>query len=121
MDIVYFSRTGNVKKFVSKINVENVIDGKNYVDSGNNVVLITYNSGIGEVPKEVEEFSNKYKERIKGVASSGNKNWGSYYGRSGEIIAEKCNARLMKFEMSGTKQDVKNFEQFVKSLKEDQA
>ena len=77
-------------------------------------ILVTYTVGFGEVPKSTESFLNRNYKHMMAVAVSGNKNWGSSYGRAGEIISNQYNVPLlMKFELSGTKKDIEKFKQGV--------
>jgi protein involved in ribonucleotide reduction len=121
MLVVYSSKTGNVKRFVNKlgegIKCLNIKD----IDSKVNepYVLITYTTGFGEVPNEVDEFLNSNHENLVAVCASGNRNWGKLFGASGDKISKKYNVPLLiKFELSGTKKDVELFLQKIKELKE---
>ena len=55
MLIAYDSRTGNVRRFVRKLDAESV-----QIDDGLTVrqpfVVVTYTTGFGEVPKKVDDF-----------------------------------------------------------------
>ncbi|MNJ67594.1 ribonucleotide reductase stimulatory protein [compost metagenome] len=54
---------------------------------------------------------------LQGVASSGNTNWGMRYGLAGDQVADKYSVPLlMKFELSGTKNDVERFKQEVNHI-----
>lgn len=115
MLIVYASRTGMVRNFVNKTEFDKV-----FIDSPAQVVdkpfiLVTYTDKFGEVPDVVSEFLEHNKHNLLGVASSGRKIWGKdLFARSGDKISEKYNVPLiLKFEMSGTKNDVQNFSEGV--------
>ncbi len=116
MLVVFDSKTGNVKRFVSKLDVEHVqIQDGLILDQP--FVLITYTTGFGQVPQTTLKFLEDNGELLQGVASSGNTNWGVRYGLAGDQVAEMYSVPLlMKFELSGTKKDVERFKQEVKQI-----
>ncbi|WP_055107880.1 class Ib ribonucleoside-diphosphate reductase assembly flavoprotein NrdI [Paenibacillus ihumii] len=116
MLVVYDSKTGNVKRFVSKLDVEHVqIRDGLVVDRP--FVLITYTTGFGQVPASTLEFLEANGDLLQGVAASGNTNWGVRYGLAGDQVAEMYSVPLlMKFELSGTKKDVERFKQEVMQI-----
>ncbi|MGL5042830.1 MAG: class Ib ribonucleoside-diphosphate reductase assembly flavoprotein NrdI [Culicoidibacterales bacterium] len=109
MLITYISKTGNIKRFVGKLSVENtqqILTGTELIAEKS--IFITYTTGIGEIPKEADLFVKNNAAFIFGIVGSGNRNWGSAYC----IAADKLSNRygipvLMKFEMSGRSADVK--------------
>src|SRR5690606_1639335 len=109
----YDSRTGNVRKFVNKldpckfqciplkdIDPEEVTKG----------VLITYTTGVGAVPKTTLEFLEKYNSRVTSVSVSGNLNWGDNFGKALDKIVEQYPLIKpgVKFELQGGSQDLIN-------------
>ena len=113
MLIVYDSLTGNVERFIQKTS-SNSIKITEQLEVNEPFILVTYTVGFGEVPKSTESFLNRNYKHMMAVAVSGNKNWGSSYGRAGEIISNQYNVPLlMKFELSGTKKDIEKFKQGV--------
>lgn len=108
MIIVYDSKTNNVQRFVDKINTHNCIDlNKISIKLNKPFILITYTTGFGEVPESTIKFLEGNKYFLKGVISSGNKNWGLNYGKAADLISEKYNVPLIhKFELSGTLKDL---------------
>lgn len=124
MEIVYFSKTGNVKRLCSKLNNLGLdtVDGNKYKGNSSNIVLITYTCGYGELPAEVEVFCEQYKDDIKYVLASGNRNWGDAFAQAGDHVSKITGARLLyKFELSGTNQDITNITNILMSLKESNA
>lgn len=116
MLIAYDSRTGNVRRFVRKLDAETV-----QIDDGLIVnqpfIAVTYTTGFGEVPKKVDDFLKVNGEHLVGVAASGNRNWGQSFARSADVIAERYGVPVIcKFELSGTEQDVKQFMERVEEL-----
>ncbi|MGL5021504.1 MAG: class Ib ribonucleoside-diphosphate reductase assembly flavoprotein NrdI [Mycoplasmatales bacterium] len=116
MKIIYFSLTGNIERFIRKVDhkcergtVDMIVDEK--------YILITYTINFGEVPKEVEHFINNNNKNLIGVIGSGNRNWGINYCRAAYIIAEQYNVDVLQtFELSGTIHEVEKFNKIVEGL-----
>lgn len=128
--VIYFSSvSNNTHRFVNKLNLDSeripIYYKKCKLFARKPFFLITptYGGGLknrGYVPKQVVKFLNILNNRtlLKGVISSGNKNFGDTYCLAGDIIAAKCNVNhIYKFELAGTNDDVdkvnkglKNFE-----------
>lgn len=111
MELVYFSKTNNIKRFVNKLPISAIkADASTVIVQ--DYILLTYTRGLGEIPEEVELFlkhpSNQ--KHLVAVAGSGNRNWGNKYCGAVDTICQQLNVpTLMKFEMSGNKHDVTNF------------
>lgn len=114
--VVYYSRTGQTRRFVEKLNQElpdlEMFEIKSGEEEFNKpYVLITPTYRFGGIPEEVEEFLNSERNAnsIVAVTSSGNKNWGiENYAVSGDKISKKLKIPLLhKFEMRGGESDVK--------------
>lgn len=118
MLILYASRTGNIRKFVNKLDFVDCrdIDDVTVVDAP--FVLITYTDLYGQLPKKVEDFLDKHHEFLIGVSASGDKNWGKHlFARSGDIVSQKYNVPIIsKFEKLGSKGDVEKFTKGVIEL-----
>ncbi|MGM0968602.1 MAG: class Ib ribonucleoside-diphosphate reductase assembly flavoprotein NrdI [Bacillota bacterium] len=120
MLITYDSLTGNVQRFVDKIinnkyyNVKKITEDMLITEP---FIHITYTIGFGEVPKLTQIFIHNNKELLRGICSSGNKNWGNNFGLAADKIANQYNAPiLLKFELAGTDSDVAKFLQEVKFI-----
>lgn len=115
MKIVYSSKTGNVERFVNKLKYSlsnefvKIPKSENQIEVNEDYVLITYTTGFGFVPNEVDKFlkySNNSKF-LKAVIGSGNRNWGLNFCKASINIAEQYNVPLLhNFELSGIKEDV---------------
>ena len=127
MLLAYASKTGNIKRAITKlldyikvidINQENskrtiltietfeIKTGEELIKK--NCILFTYTTGIGEIPQEIDKFIINNINKIKGVICSGNKNWGLNYCKACDLIFEKFNLKtLFKFELSGNTHDIK--------------
>lgn len=117
MRILYDSRTGNVKKFAERLGMDaESIDEVARVNEP--FVLISYTTGKGLVPKTTEEFCERNKEYLVGVASSGNRNWGILFARCAEALSEKYRVPIvLKFELFGTPNDIVKFKNAVEALR----
>jgi protein involved in ribonucleotide reduction len=114
--IAYDSKTGNVKRFVKKLNMHTVKIADNLLIE-EPFILVTYTTGFGEVPETTARFLERNYKFLKGVAASGNKNWGSNYAKSADLISMQYNVPIIsKFELSGTNQDVARFLQEVEKV-----
>jgi len=120
MLVVYDSRTGNVRRFVEKLNMKSVS-----LDDGDAAemtvdepfVLVTFTTGFGQVPERVEKFLRRNSSLLKGVSASGNRNWGQSFAKSADDISNRYNVPVIhKFELSGTGRDVDQFRQGVNKL-----
>jgi protein involved in ribonucleotide reduction len=116
MVIVYSSMTGNVKRFVNKVKLPSI-----QIQDGLKVeepfVLITYTTGFGNIPENVEKFLEKNNKHLKGVSASGNRNWGNLYAASADKIANIYKVPVLsKFELAGTNRDVQYFLEGVEKL-----
>ena len=108
--------TGNVKRFVGKTGYESI-----QICEGLTIdkpyILVTYTINFGQVPETTARFLENNHNNMMAVATSGNKVWGNFYGKAGEIIANKYNVPLIsKFELGGTNKDLERFKQEVIKL-----
>ncbi|CAP18374.1 Ribonucleotide reductase, alpha subunit (Coenzyme B12-dependent [Candidatus Phytoplasma mali] len=91
----------HVKEYLSNLEL------KEHLISGLPIFLITKSVNFGEIPKETKIFLDKHSASTIGVAVSGNKNWGSNFGKAGDLIASNFSIPLvLKFEGSGFDEDV---------------
>lgn len=116
--LVYFSsRSGNTAKFVARLGLDAlripIADDDPQAQPDQPYVLIcpTYadGEGRGAVPGQVIRFLNDPARRalIRGVISSGNRNFGQFFAASGDVIARKCGVPLLcRFELAGTDHDI---------------
>ncbi len=117
--LVYFSsRSENTRRFVEKLDLPATrlpLGDEPAPRLSEPYVLVTPTYGGGEdkgaVPKPVIRFLNDPENRalLRGVIAAGNTNFGTAFGRAGEIIAAKCGVPLLyRFELLGTAEDVDN-------------
>lgn len=116
MLVVYDSKTGNVKRFINKLNMRSMpIDEQKSVDEP--FVLVTYTTGFGQVPEKVSNFLKRNFENLRGVSASGNRNWGTGFAKSADTISQMYDVPvILKFELSGTSQDTEHFVERVRTI-----
>lgn len=116
MVIAFDSKTGNVRRFVNKLNMRSVeIDEHTTLEEP--FVLITYTTGFGQVPEKVKSFLQRNADYLKGVSASGNRNWGTGFAKSADTISSLYSVPVIsKFELSGTNGDVQRFVEGVHAI-----
>lgn len=118
MLIVYASKTGNVSRFVNKLNMRAV----NINDIGDGIVdepfvLVTYTDGFGQIPKVVNDFLQNNSKNLVAVSASGNRNWRENFARSANAISYLYNVPiLLKFEDDGDDVDLQKFKERVRKI-----
>lgn len=120
--VVYASKTGNVRRFIKKLDIEAVEIYDSLVVS-EPFVLVTYTTGFGNIPKEVEQFLEHNHRYLHGVAASGNRNWGQNFCASADKISARYKLAngdqipiLHKFELFGTQKDIDIFSERVRQI-----
>lgn len=115
--IYYYSLTGNVRRFVQKMSLpcREITNPYEIVDHP--YVLITPTTGFGQVPSMVDDFVQYNVVELRGVVVSGNANWGRNYGAAGYKIADEYGVPLLlRFELSGTDEDIAKFKAEVERI-----
>ncbi|MDO5099216.1 MAG: class Ib ribonucleoside-diphosphate reductase assembly flavoprotein NrdI [Corynebacterium sp.] len=124
MLVVYFSSaTENTHRFVEKLNLPaqriplHKTDPELIVDKPYVLVCPTYGGGASisgvtntkPVPPQVIRFLNNKHNRdlLRAVIAGGNSNFGTDFGKAGDLIAAKCNVPYVyRFELMGMPEDV---------------
>lgn len=118
--IVYFSRTGNLKKFTDKLKdkgFNDIITIEPNLIVKDPYVLIVSTINFGEVPKEYKDFLKDNFKYMIGVSGSGNRNWGKNFAVAADKVSKKFKVPLIsKFELSGNIHDVENFIKGVEKI-----
>ncbi|WP_043902096.1 class Ib ribonucleoside-diphosphate reductase assembly flavoprotein NrdI [Candidatus Mycoplasma haematominutum] len=115
MNLWFASRTGQVEQIVSKLQFNNVLR----INSGDEIasqeyILLTYTDGFGEVPGIVSKFLAKNHLFLRGVAGSGNRNFGKNFCKSAFTIRDKYKVPLlMTFDLQGSDNDLENFKKIL--------
>lgn len=123
MYIYYDSKTGNVERFINKLkkNKENWNFQKicSEIKIENEGHLITYTTKIGEIPETTLQFleNNENFKKVKSVSSSGNMNWGVFFAKSANEINKIYKIPIgIKFELSGTQNQVDDYIKYVEEI-----
>lgn len=123
MLVVYFSSaTENTHRFVEKLGLPSariplrLSDEPLTVNEPYVLICPTYGGGASmsgqntrPVPRQVIRFLNDEHNRsfIRAVVAGGNSNFGSDFGKAGDVIAAKCKVPYVyRFELLGTEEDV---------------
>lgn len=120
MKIVYFSVTGQTKRFAAKLASYETLEidptAELVMKEPYVLVVPTYEAEfIAPVFDFLETVENR--KFLVGVSGSGNRNFAELFVFSAKEIAKKYGVPLIyAFEFSGTKEDVDNFEEEVREL-----
>ncbi|URO01766.1 ribonucleotide reductase [Bacillus phage 268TH002] len=118
MLIAYYSRTGNVRRFVAKTGLP-AVEIKPNLTLAEPFVCVTGTYGFGQVARPVADFLAANGAYLAGVAASGNRNWGGNYAKAADIIATRYGVPVVgRFELAGTDEDVRQFIERVNALDE---
>lgn len=122
MKVVYFSFTGNVRRFIKRTELPDTMEITESSASEKieePFIIVTGTIGFGEVPPVVQQFLDINQDHLRGVAASGNRNWGPNFAKAGITIAQNYDVPLlMKFELHGTVNDTKEFKEKVAHFNE---
>lgn len=119
MIIAYYSLTGNVRRFVHRLGMPgSLLEIKSGGQAVNEpFVLVTPTVGFGQTPGTVADFADNNRVWLRGVAASGNTNWGGNYAAAGRKLAVAYKVPLLlTFELSGLDEDVTKFKTEVLRL-----
>ncbi|PRQ10852.1 class Ib ribonucleoside-diphosphate reductase assembly flavoprotein NrdI [Corynebacterium sp. 13CS0277] len=121
--VYYSSATGNTHRFVEKLGLPakripmRRTEPELVVDEPYVLICPTYGGGASilggnsrPVPPQVIRFLNNEHNRslIRAVVASGNSNFGTDFGKAGDMIAAKCHVPYVyRFELLGTDEDVR--------------
>lgn len=116
--IVFASRTGNVEYVVNQLGLPNIKITKDLVVN-EPYLIFTYTDKLGEVPEIVSDFLSRNHTYCKGVAVSGNSNFGhNLFCKPGDIISKQYNVPLVcKLDLRGTKKDFQTIKDFHEVMK----
>ena len=117
--IYYDSKTGNVQRFMQKVaeatgwETQKIQPDTSVAEEGH---LVTYTTRFGEIPQTTRDFLQQASPYILSVSSSGNRNWGQNFAVAGNKIATEYGIPLaLKFELSGTNEDINEFIAIIKA------
>lgn len=120
MKIVYFSLTGQTRRFVKKLDLPsyeiNPINPFEEINEPYILVVPTYDADITEVANDFIEYEGNRKN-LMGVAGGGNRNFADLFVYTAKDLARDYQVpMLFAFEFNGTPQDVENFKKVVSEI-----
>ncbi|MEI5989585.1 MULTISPECIES: class Ib ribonucleoside-diphosphate reductase assembly flavoprotein NrdI [Enterococcus] len=120
MKIVYFSVTGQTRRFIKKLDLAacEIEPANPFFEINEPFVLVvpTYDQEITEVVNDFLDYKSN-REYLQGVAGGGNLNFAELYVYTAKDIARDYNVpMLFAFEFSGTNEDVESFKKVVNEL-----
>lgn len=123
MMFVYFSITGQTKRFIKKLSVDDslVYEIKEKVEptelnSPYILIVPTYDAPMTQVVNNFIEFKSN-RTNLKGVIGSGNRNFGDLFVFTAKDIARDYDVPLLySYEFNGTTEDVENVKKAVSNL-----
>ncbi|AIA64135.1 flavodoxin [Staphylococcus phage S-CoN_Ph2] len=116
MELIYYSKSNNTKRFIDSLDTDLE---KHNIDSEpkDNYILFTPTYNFGQIPEPVQNFLDKHSNKMIGVVSFGNRNWGSLFAVAGEKISDEYGVPLYcKLELSGTKKDKQKIEDIIRKV-----
>lgn len=120
MLVIFDSLTGQTKRFAGNLGYDSLHIKLYEGQPDDDIFLITRSINFGLIPETTKAFLDKYKDKVIGCAVSGNKNWGTNYGKAGDTISATYGIPLvLKFEGSGFKSDIAVVRDWIKQKEED--
>ncbi len=120
MKIVYFSVTGQTRRFIKKLDLAayEIEPADPFFEINEPFVLVvpTYDQEITEVVNDFLDYKSNQKQ-LRGVAGSGNLNFAELFVYTAKDIAREYKVPMVfAFEFSGTNEDVESFKKVVSEL-----
>ena len=120
MKIVYFTVTGQTRRFIKKLDLAayEIKSANPFFEINEPFVLVvpTYDQEITEVVNDFLDYKTN-REHLQGVAGGGNLNFAELFVYTAKDIARDYNVpMLFAFEFSGTNEDVESFKKVVNEL-----
>lgn len=120
MKLVFFSLTGQTRRFVSKTelsSIEILPDNPFYEITEPFILVVpTYDEDVTEVVDDFLDYKQN-KRFLIGIAGSGNLNFGPLFVYTAKNLAKKYSVPLLySFEFSGTIEDIKKFKKVVSEI-----
>ena len=118
MVIVFYSFTGQTRRFVEKVKALSSVECIELTEDlkvDSRFILLTSTIGFGQVPQSVTTFLENNHKNMVAVMSNGNKNWGENFAKAGDIISNHYRVPLIaKYELAGTEQDVQTLIEYMR-------
>lgn len=120
MKLVYFTVTGQTRRFIKKLDLPayEIEPANPFFEINEPFILVvpTYDSDITEVVNDFLDYKSN-RDNLKGVAGGGNRNFAELFVYTAKDIARDYHVpMLFAFEFSGTNEDVESFKKVVNQL-----
>ncbi|MGI6170033.1 MAG: class Ib ribonucleoside-diphosphate reductase assembly flavoprotein NrdI [Christensenellales bacterium] len=103
MKVVCDSRTGLGKRFAEELSCPSQPVSAPVYES---CILVTRNSGLGQIPKSTQSFLEQYGRLVRGVVVNGSKRFGRFYCAAGVKIESRYHIPILRnIEGEGTDED----------------
>ncbi|MDN2452701.1 class Ib ribonucleoside-diphosphate reductase assembly flavoprotein NrdI [Lactobacillus sp. UCMA15818] len=120
MKIVFFSVTGQTRRFINKLDLPYVeITPTNPFFAVNEPYILVVPTYEKEITEFIEDFLNYSvnRQNLLGVAGTGNRNFAELFIFTAKDIAREYQVPLVySFEFSGTPKDIENFKKVVHEI-----
>lgn len=125
INIVYHSSTGNVKRFLDKVQAHatsvglsvilyNVEETKAFLFKGN-FHIFTPTRGFGQIPEVISSFLNGKRDRVLSISGSGNRNWGVNFCGAVDKLHTIIGAPIfITIELEGLEKEVVKYVELLK-------
>lgn len=121
MKIVYFSVTGQTRRFIKKLAAADTYEidpTTDFEELNEPFVLITptYEENITEPIRDFLDYGSNA-SNLKGIVGTGNRNFAQLFIFTARDLSRDYNVPIIyAFEFNGTPKDVSNFKKAVKKL-----
>jgi len=118
--VVYDSLTGLGKKFANSLEMPSQSVWKKLEEP---CILVSRNSGAGQIPWTTKRFIRKYRRLIKGFVINGNQKHypRTFCGATDKIVEQYGLRHIRNIEGSGTEEDRQTVKDFLEQLQTDES
>ena len=118
--VVYDSLTGLGKKFAKSLGLPSQSVWKKLEEP---CILVSRNSGAGQIPWTTKRFIRKYRRLIKGFVINGNQKRypRTFCGATDKIVEQYGLRHIRNIEGSGTDEDRQTVKDFLEQLQTDES
>ena len=118
--VVYDSLTGLGKKFAQSLELPSQSVWKKLEEP---CILVSRNSGAGQIPWTTKRFIRKYRRLIKGFVINGNQKRypRTFCGATDKIVEQYGLRHIRNIEGSGTEEDRQTVKDFLEQLQTDES
>ena len=118
--VVYDSLTGLGKKFAKSLEMPSQSVWKKLEEP---CILVSRNSGAGQIPWTTKRFIRKYRHLIKGFVINGNQKRypRTFCGATDKIVEQYGLRHILNIEVSGTEADRQAVRDFLEQLQAEES